>query len=220
MVTLQITKKQVFSLIDQLSPEEQKEILQYLIEKTGNQFDPDDTPDEIVIKNLKEGLKEAINGETIPLSQMWDLAVENQNGQLILIVEVKIKNNVSSEWAKRYRRNLMARYTFPKAPYFLMVFPERIYLWTKHDKNSTDDSEPNYSIDAKSIFQPYFDRAGIKAEEISGHSFQLIVNSWLWELVITAENRPENLDPSQRWLVDSGLYAALAGGRLKHEVAA
>jgi hypothetical protein len=72
MITLQITKQQVFSLIDQLSPEEQKEILQYLIEKTGNQFDPDDTPDEIVIKNLKEGLKEAINGETIPLSQMWE----------------------------------------------------------------------------------------------------------------------------------------------------
>lgn len=72
MITLQITKEQVFSLIDQLSPEEQKEILQYLIEKTGNQFDPDDTPDEIVIKNLKEGLKEAIKGETIPLSQMWE----------------------------------------------------------------------------------------------------------------------------------------------------
>ncbi|MFP4132764.1 MAG: hypothetical protein ACLFQP_01085 [Halothece sp.] len=72
MLKLQITKDQVFSLIDQLSPEEQKEILQYLIEKTGNPFDPDDTPDEIAIKNLEEGLKEAINGKTIPLSQMWE----------------------------------------------------------------------------------------------------------------------------------------------------
>lgn len=72
MLKLQITKEQVFSLIDQLSPEEQKEILQYLIEKTGNSFDPDDTSDEIAIKNLEEGLKEAINGKTIPLSQMWE----------------------------------------------------------------------------------------------------------------------------------------------------
>jgi len=72
MLKLQITKEQVFSLIDQLSPEEQKEILQYLIEKTGNPFDPDDTLDEIAIKNLEEGLKEAINGQTIPLSQMWE----------------------------------------------------------------------------------------------------------------------------------------------------
>lgn len=72
MARLQVTKKQVFGLIDQLSPEEQKEILQYLIEKTGSQFDPDDTPDEIIIENVREGLKEAISGETIPLSQMWE----------------------------------------------------------------------------------------------------------------------------------------------------
>jgi len=72
MVRLQVTKEQVFGLIDQLSPEEQKEILQYLLEKTGSQFDPDDTPDEIVIGNIREGLKEAISGETIPLSQMWE----------------------------------------------------------------------------------------------------------------------------------------------------
>ena len=47
-----------------------------------------------------------------------------------------------------------------------------------------------------------------------------LLHSWLWELIINAENRPENIDPSQRWLVESGLYAALAGGRLKYEVAA
>lgn len=70
MLTLQITKEQVFDLIEQLSPDEQKEILQYLIQKSD--YDPDDTPDEIVIQGIKEGLQQAINGETIPLSQMWD----------------------------------------------------------------------------------------------------------------------------------------------------
>jgi len=70
MLTLQITKDQVFDLIDQLSLTEQKEILMYLMEK-GN-LDPDDTPDEIVIENIKQGLKEAFSGQTIPLSQMWD----------------------------------------------------------------------------------------------------------------------------------------------------
>ena len=72
MSRLQVTKEQVFGLIDQLSPKEQKEILQYLIEKTGSQIDPDDTPDEIVIEGIREGLKEAISGKTIPLSQMWE----------------------------------------------------------------------------------------------------------------------------------------------------
>ncbi|HBC43395.1 MAG TPA: hypothetical protein DCZ88_16305 [Pseudanabaena sp.] len=70
MLTLQITKDQVFTLIDQLSLNEQKEVLQYLVEKTRE--DLDDTPDDIVIEGIKQGLKEALSGQTIPLSQMWE----------------------------------------------------------------------------------------------------------------------------------------------------
>jgi len=70
MLTLQITKDQVFTLIDQLSLNEQQEILHYLVEKTRE--DLDDTPDDIVIEGIKQGLKEAMSGQTIPLSQMWE----------------------------------------------------------------------------------------------------------------------------------------------------
>jgi len=70
MLTLQITKDQVFTLIDQLSLNEQQEILQYLVEK--NREDLDDTPDDIVIEGIRQGLKEAMSGQTIPLSQMWE----------------------------------------------------------------------------------------------------------------------------------------------------
>ena len=70
MLTLQITKDQVFTLIDQLSLNEQREVLQYLVEKTRE--DIDDTPDDIVIEGIKQGLKEAMRGQTIPLSQMWE----------------------------------------------------------------------------------------------------------------------------------------------------
>ncbi len=70
MLTLQITKEQVFTLIDQLSLNEQQEVLQYLVQKTRN--DLDDTPDDIVIEGIKQGLKEAMRGQTIPLSQMWE----------------------------------------------------------------------------------------------------------------------------------------------------
>ena len=70
MLTLQITKDQVFTLIDKLSLNEQQEVLQYLVEKTRE--DLDDTPDDIVIEGLRQGLKEAMSGQTIPLSQMWE----------------------------------------------------------------------------------------------------------------------------------------------------
>ena len=70
MLTLQITKDQVFTLIDQLSLNEQQEVLHYLVEKTRE--DLDDTPDDIVIEGIRQGLKEAMSGHTIPLSQMWE----------------------------------------------------------------------------------------------------------------------------------------------------
>ena len=37
-----------------------------------DESDPDDTPKEVVLNGLRQGLKEALSGQTIPLSQMWD----------------------------------------------------------------------------------------------------------------------------------------------------
>jgi hypothetical protein len=148
----------------------------------------------------------------------WDLAVNNRNGQLALVVEVKCKTNVSQEWAAKLRRNILAHGTFAKAPYFLLVFPDRFYLWSNVGAFQ-EQSEPSYLIDASPILQPYFQRAGVTTDQISRQSLELIVASWLGE-IIHSEKPPEALDDSQRWLIDSGLYAALVGGKFRHEAAA
>lgn len=145
----------------------------------------------------------------------WDLSVDNRNGQRILVIEVKTKLNASPEWAARLRGNILAHGTFPKAPYFLIVFPDRFYLWTDADVRS-EQNEPTYTIEARPILQPYFERAGVTAAQISGQSLELIVASWLGE-IIHSEKAPEDIDESQQWLVDSGLYDALAGGKFEHE---
>lgn len=148
----------------------------------------------------------------------WDISVDNRNGQLALVVEIKRKINVSSEWAAALRRNILAHGTFPKAPYFLMVFPDKFYLWANVEAH-LDQSEPTYTINASPIFGPYFERAGVTAETISGQSLELIVSSWLGE-IIHADKVPEQMDASERWLIESGLYDALAGGRFEYEAAA
>ncbi len=148
----------------------------------------------------------------------WDLAVDDRNGQLALVIEVKRKTNVSPEWAARLRRNILAHGTFPKAPYFLMVFPDKFYLWTEAEAH-LDQSEPDYTIDARPILQPYLERAGTTVDQISGQSLELIIVSWLGE-VIHSRKLLENAYADQYWLINSGLYAALAGGRLKREAAA
>ncbi|MBW4544657.1 MAG: hypothetical protein KME25_09475 [Symplocastrum torsivum CPER-KK1] len=147
----------------------------------------------------------------------WDLSVDNRDGQLALVVEVKRKTNASPEWAAQLRRNIFAHGTFPKAPYFLMVFPDKFYLWTDAEAY-LDQSEPTYMIDARPILEPYFERAGVTADQISGQSLELIVASWLGE-IIHAEKLPENVDNSQHWLIESGLYTAIAGGKFEHEAA-
>jgi hypothetical protein len=148
----------------------------------------------------------------------WDLLVDDRKGQLTLVVEVKRKSNASSEWAVQFRRNILAHGTFPSAPYFLMVFPDKFYLWVNVDAHS-DQSEPSYTIDARPILGPYFERAGVTADEISGQSLELIVSSWLGE-IIHSDKLPEHTNTSQEWLIESGLYAALARGRFEHEAAA
>lgn len=151
-------------------------------------------------------------------SSTWDLLVNNRNGQLTLVVEVKRKIDASPEWAAEFRRNILAHGTFPEAPHFLMVFPDKFYLWSGVESH-LDQSEPTYTIDAHPILQPYLEQTGLTADQISGQSLELIVASWLAK-IIYSEKSSEDIDDSQRWLIDSGLYAAIAGGQFEHEAVA
>jgi hypothetical protein len=38
----------------------------------GEETDPDETPIEIVIEGIRQGLHQALTGQTIPLSEMWE----------------------------------------------------------------------------------------------------------------------------------------------------
>jgi hypothetical protein len=95
-----------------------------------------------------------------------------------------------------------------------MVFPDRFYLW-KNLKSNHELIEPTYVIDARPILQPYFEQAGIIADQVSGKSLELIVASWLSEVM---QKTSDELAAFQQWLIDSGLYGAIVGGSLDHEV--
>jgi hypothetical protein len=151
------------------------------------------------------------------LQSRWDLSVNDRNGQLILVVEIKQKLNTSPEWAAEFLHNILAHGTFPKAKYFLLAFPDRFYLWNC-DKVSVDISLPTYIIDASELLQPYFERAEVIPKKISGRGFELIISFWLGEIM--NYESPEDIDRSQHWLIDSGLYAALSKGAVSDEAAA
>lgn len=56
--SLEVTKPQRVRIIVLLSEEDE--------------IDPDQTPTEIVIEGIRQGLYEALTGQTIPLSEMWE----------------------------------------------------------------------------------------------------------------------------------------------------
>jgi len=148
------------------------------------------------------------------MSTRWDLTAYNRDNQLVLVVEVKSKLDATPQWAAQLRRNILAHGTFPDAPYFLMVFPDRLYLW-KNPGSNHELIEPTYVIDARPILQPYFEQSGVTAAQVSGQSLELIVALWLNGVM---HKTPDELDASQQWLIDSGLYDAVAGGSLDREV--
>lgn len=147
----------------------------------------------------------------------WDLEVYNRDGKRVLVVQLKSKLNASVEWAVQFRRNILAHGIFPTAPYFLMVFPDRFYLWIDSDEGNDHQSEPNYVIDARPIVGYYLEKAGIPVDQdITVESLEIIFGTWLTK-IIYSETLPNQTDESLQWLIDSGLYAAIAGGRLKYE---
>jgi hypothetical protein len=147
-----------------------------------------------------------------------DLALYDRDGQLIAVVEVKNKQGTSREWAAKFRRNMLVHGGYYKADFFLLVTPDRLYIW-KNAGTTPTLVEPTYELDAQPLFAPYFERAGVNPSDISGQAFELVVAAWLGDLVRSEEPR-EALTNGQRLLAESGFLTAVRDGRITYEEAA
>jgi hypothetical protein len=149
----------------------------------------------------------------------FDFVLHSRDRRLTTLVEVKSRPNTSSSWATQLRRNRLAHGNpSRRGDYLLLATPDRIYLW----KGASDDPatlNPSFEADARPLFGPYFQRAGVKAEGASPQAFELVVAAWLGDLVRAAEPR-ENLSAQQPWLVDSGFLDAVVGGQIEYATAA
>ncbi len=144
-----------------------------------------------------------------------DLALYDRSGRLTAIAEIKNKRGTSGGWAAQTRRNMLAHGGSFRADFFLLVTPDRFYLW----KNAGIDPEPvppTYEADAQPEFAPYFESAGVDPLRISGHAFELLVAAWLGD-VIRSDGRTEEIAEDRSWLADSGFENAARNGRIEYE---
>ena len=151
------------------------------------------------------------------MRQYADILAFDRYGQLALIAEVKIKRGASNEWAARMRRNMFAHGLLPSAPFFLLALPDNFYLWKNTDRH-LDIIEPTQKVDPQPFLQPYYKSFGISLDNLTGRSFELIVTSWLSQ-ILRAKSPKDFFGENQDWLVSSGLFDKLVGGNLEIEVA-
>jgi serine/threonine protein kinase len=95
---------------------------------------------------------------------------------------------------------------------------DRVYLWKESPRTVEVESSPippDYEMDARPLFQPYLKGTRQKLEEISRPAFELIVMSWLRDLI---RQLPETLllEP----LEDAGLTELARDGRIIYPAAA
>ena len=151
------------------------------------------------------------------MSNHADLAVYNRHLRLTAIVQVKNKRGTTREWAARTRRNMLAHGLSVDTDFFLLVTPDRLYVWNDSVAPPTP-TLPAHAIDTHTHFQPYFRRAHVDPNRVSGQAFELIVSNWLSELTRNGNSTNHSDEPA--WLTQSGLRNALIGGHVEHQALA
>lgn len=151
------------------------------------------------------------------MRQYADILTFDKFGQVALIAEIKYKRGTSANWAAKMRRNMFAHGFLPNAPYFLLALPDTFYLW-KNTGINLDVTEPTLSVDPRPFLEPYYESSGISPDDLSGRSFEFIVTSWL-NKILRVKSPQDLFSKNQDWLVSSGLFDKLSGGRLEMEVA-
>jgi len=141
-----------------------------------------------------------------------DFIVRRPDGEVVLLAEAKNKRRTTPAWASQVRRNLMSHLSL-RAPYFLLATPDRLYFW--FDGGTSEEAPPSAEMDAREVLLPYIRTAGIRDEHFSGPTFELIVSTWLRELVGKRPTGAAARYPAP--LYASGFFDALSGSSMTYQ---
>lgn len=89
-----------------------------------------------------------------------DLALYDRSGRRTGIAEIKNKRGTSRDWAARTRRNLHAHGRASSADFFLLVTPDRLYVWGGTGSEPIQ-GPPIYEADTRPRLAAYFESLGV-----------------------------------------------------------
>lgn len=149
------------------------------------------------------------------LKRRADVAVFDKSGNLQLVVEAKYieSDQDTPTRAVQIRRNLLAHSGIPDSPFFLIVFPDRFYLWKK-GLPDTYDRQADYSVDTEVLFKSFADEWRESLDYISAIEFERLVSEWIKDL-----SNSNDTSKIPDWARASGLYDAIKNGSVVTEAA-
>ena len=139
------------------------------------------------------------------------IMIESRDRRPILVVECRRAHDSSSQYAVRWRRNLVAHGLDSEVPYFLLAFPTGLFLWRA---NSNLEAPPDFTAPAQPVLKRYL---GPIAEQPGGPLEESLENAfyaWLSDLA-HGVRQPEALSEADQMLVTSGLLEKMKGSTFR-----
>ncbi|NOJ94867.1 hypothetical protein HMI51_18255 [Corallococcus coralloides] len=148
---------------------------------------------------------------THPDSQpRFDFAIHDRKGQAKALVQVKARLGTTRGWAAKYWLNLEQLGQRPNADYFLLVTPEKLYVWKTAKVKK--EGGPTRVLDASAVLGAYYTRLGTGPAGIKPLAFNMLVGAWLDDLTTPASSSKKD-----EALARTGLLRAVAGGSIREE---
>lgn len=116
----------------------------------------------------------------------FDFTIRDAKGQLLAVVEAKARPGVDAGWARAFRRNLLETLGDPGANYFVVITPDRLFLWSQPDL-ANPDMNPSHEFELAESFE---DLIGDSPGARQGRAFTTLVATWLSRLV-NGESLPQ-----------------------------
>jgi hypothetical protein len=142
-----------------------------------------------------------------------DIAVYARDKRLVLAVEVKDGKEPSGQAAAALRRNLISHKLLTNAPYFLLAYRTRLFLWR-------EETAPGQLADCSALTTPvlhdYASSLSKPESTLRGSGLQIVIFAWLADLASGAR-KPESDSEPEKMLVDSGLYERIHLGDVQFE---
>lgn len=148
------------------------------------------------------------------MTALADLTLFDRHDRLVGLVEVFSILGTAEEWATGTRRNLLAHGDYPADTFFLIVTPDRLYLWDR-GKGSSAGAPPDLVVDSGPILEPYFRASRIEPASVTGFAFEMVVWSWFSDLTREGKN-----GAGRHLLEATGLAAAVRNGHVEYADAA